>query len=494
MSERITYGNWFEKKSPGVFKLTAVGTVGLGFGVLAIVLASQTGNFAAVAVVIVALVAFETLCGWEYDGKTLARRLAERRDHPQRAKRGETTYITGVMSNLAGHEGGHPMPGVLAQTKLLRGIDGYGQEFDVIHYPNKGLFAVTFRCQPDGRGMDDQDLIDMMVAQYGAWLATLSVEEGVVGATVIIDAAPGTGVELKESVLAERAANAPTVASRIMDTLVTDLPNHSSDITGYVTVVWKRTAMVSTGGTPEDVVVEIAKRLPSHAASLEAGGAGSPIPMTEADLVEMAQVAYDPEVSVAYDLLRAREQSVELGWADAGPSFLTERRPAVMLPGGAAETLEMRRPPRGVVFDNHLLRLLQPNSAFLRKRVAIFYQAVNAEKAQSQAENAVRSEDFTAAQQKGRRTATTRRGIKVAEKLDAEIATGAALVPFAMAGTVTYDDAQESERRARNAILGLMTSSRMKVRRSKGLQAALFHMTLPFGILPWEFTDYAFKK
>ncbi len=493
--ERITYGNWFEKKSPGISILTLPGTLILGAGIAIIVfMVSKVDNGWVTAGSVTALVLAEFFYGWEYDGKTMARRIAEKREITKRTRNGESDYITGAMSNLANNEGGHPLPGILAQTKLLRGVDGYGNAFDAIHFPSKNLFAVSFRCEPDGHGMEDQDLIDMMVAKYGAWIATLSVEEGVIGASVIIDSAPGTGVELGESVRGERDPDAPPAASRIMDALVTDLPNHSSDITGYVTVVWKQAAMASSAGNAADAVVEIAKRLPSHAAALSAGGAGDPVPMTEPDLVEVAQVAYDPETAIAFDLLRARDQAVELDWAAAGPSFLAERRGCLLLPGGAAETVEMRRPPRGVVFDNHLLRMLQPNGAFLRKRVAIFYQAVPADKAQTQAENAVRAEDFVAGQKKGRRTATTRRGIRVAEKLDAEIAEGASLVPFAMLMTGTYDDDPESSRRARNTLLSLMTSSRMKVRRSKGLQAALFHMTLPFGLLPWEFADNPFKK
>ena len=495
MKKTVGYTGWFEKKSPGVFKLTLQGTVGLAAGIALIIFFGGRANNMFITIgLIIALVIFEVFYGWEYDGKTLARRGGERRDLARRIRRGEETYITGAMSLLAGHEGGNPMPGVLSSTKLLRGVDGYGQPFDAIHYPTKGLFAVTFRCEPDGMGMNDQDLIDAQVARFGAWTATLSVEEGVVGASIVMDSAPGTGVELEESVTSARAESAPAVASRVIDKLVADLPNHSSHVVGYVTVVWRQSGMMAAGGTAQDVVVEIAKRLPAHAASLEAGGAGDPIPMTEAELVEVAQVAYDPDLAESYDLLRARGEKVELDWAGAGPSFLSEQRGSVQLPGGIAETVEMRRPPRGVIFDTHLMRLLQPSQAFLRKRVAIYYQAVAADKAQSQAEGAVRSEDFIAAQQKGRRTATTRRGIGLATQLDGEIAAGAALVPFAMLVTGTYADDPESESRARNALLGLMTASRMKVRRSKGLQAALFHMTLPFGILPWEFSDNPFKR
>lgn len=492
---KIGYTGWFERKSPGIFKLTLQGTIGLIAGIMAVMYVAPRLNNTIVTVALVgAVVLFEVFYGWEYDGKTLARRIGERRDTPRRARRGETGYITGVMSVLAGNEGGHPLPGVLAATKLLRGEDGYGNPFDVIHYPSKGLFAVAFRCYPDGAGMADQDLINQTVAKYAAWIATLSVEDGVVGAATIIDSAPGTGVELRESVEDERDPNGPAAAAAIMDSVVRDLPNHSSDITGYVVTVWRQSAMAVPSKTPEDIVVEISKRLPAHQAALAAAGAGDPIPMTEPELVETAQLAYDPELAAPFALLQAREEPVELGWADAGPSSSIEDSGVYRHDGVASLTLEMRRPPRGMVFDNHLLRLLQPNPAFMRKRVAIFYQAVQAERAQTQAENAVRAEDFAAGQQKGRRTANTRRGIRVAANLDEEISAGASMVPFAMLATCTYPDTVEGERRARNALTSLMTASRMRVRRSRGLQAALFHMTLPFGILPWEFADNPFKK
>ncbi|MBD8519141.1 SCO6880 family protein [Plantibacter sp. CFBP 8804] len=495
MSNKVGYTGWFERKSPGIFKLTLQGTIGLIAGIMLIMyVAPRLDNLAVTIAMIVAVAVFEVFFGWEYDGKTLGRRVAEGQDTPRRARRGETDYVTGVMANLAGSDGGHPLPGILASTTLLRGVDGYGNPFDVVHYPSKGLFSVTFRCYPDGDGMSDRDLINATLAKYAAWIATLSVEDGVVGAATIIDSAPGTGVQLRESVEGERDPDGPAAAKAIMDAVVTDLPNHSSDVTGYVVVVWRQSAMTIPVKTAQDVVVEIAKRLPGHQASLAAGGAGDPIAMTEPELVETVRIAYDPELAVDFDIMRERELEVDLGWADAGPSVASEDGGAYRHDGVASFTLEMRRPPRGIIFDNHLLRLLQPNRAFLRKRVAIFYQAVKAEKAQLQAENAVRAEDFAAGQQKGRRMASTRRDVRTAANLDEEISAGASLVPFAMLATCTYRDTPDSERLARNQLSALMTSSRMRVRRSKGLQAALFHMTLPLGMLPWEFADNPFKK
>ncbi len=495
MSDRIHYGPWIEKKSPGVFKLTMQGTVGLVAGFLIVIFAAGRFNNLFVTIgLIVALVVFEVLFGWEYDGKTLARRRGERRDTTRRDRTGETSYVAGVMASLEGSQGGNPLPGVLAETTLLRGVDGYGNLFDVLHYPSRGLFAAVFRTYPDGAGTTDQETIDYLVAKLGGWMSTLPTDDGSGGGQIVIDSAIGSGVQLRESVETARAATSPPAASRIMDQVVRDLPDRSAEITGYATVVWRRSAMPATVHTPEDVVVEIAKQLPNHQAALAAGGAGDPTAMTEPEFVETARVAYDPGTAELFDVLRARDQQVELGWADAGPSFGFETRTEFRHDGGSSFTLEMRTPPKGLVLDSILNRLLMVNPVFLRKRVAIFYQAVGAEKAQSIAENAVRTEDFQAGQQKGRRTAATRREDSSDEQLEQHIAAGATVVPFAILATATHEDTPEAQAAATTALKSLMVASRMRVRQSKGLQAALFHMSLPLGILPWEFADNPFKR
>ena len=242
----------------------------------------------------------------------------------------------------------------------------------------------------------------------------------------------------------------------------------------------------STG--TDDVLVEIAKRLPAHRANLAAGGAGDPAMMLEADLVEVARTAYEPATAEAFDLLRERDEPVELGWSDAGPSFGSESRGVFRHDGGASFTVEQRIPPRGTIRSRHLRRLVSPHEAFLRKRVTVFYQPTDIGHGQTIAERAVKAEDFNNSQQKGRRTASTGRRRAQAEKLDQEIAAGATLVPFALMATATFSDDPDMERRAKNTLTALMTDSRMKVRNTAGLQAAAFHLTLPFGLIPWEFT------
>lgn len=488
--DTITYGNWFERKGAGLFGLTTAGTLGGMVGLLVIVLTiTLSQNIGIVVIQILAFLVLEVFFGIKFDGKTLARHRGERRDAKQRARRGESDYVTGVLATLEGEAGGHPLPGILANTEILHGVDGYGTPFDVIHYQHRGLFAVVLRGFPDGTGTNDQDFIDHTVAYYGAWLASLSEDPGLVGATVTIDSAPSTGVALREAVrLARNVATAPKLATHVTDELADRLRNNSHEAAAFITLVWRGSSMNDASTGTEDVLVEIAKRLPAHRGALAAGGAGDPEMMLEADLVEVARTAYEPATAEAFDVLRERGEAVELGWKDAGPSFGSESRGVFRHDGGASFTVEQRVPPRGIVRSRHLQRLVSPHEAFLRKRVTVFYQPTDIGRGQMIAERTVKAEDFNASQQKGRRTATTGRRRAQAEKLDEEIAAGATLVPFALMATATFTDTPDAERRAKNTLTTLMTDSRMKVRGTPGLQAAAFHLTLPFGLIPWEHT------
>ncbi len=89
--------------------------------------------------------------------------------------------------------------------------------------------------------------------------------------------------------------------------------------------------------------------------------------------------------------------------------------------------------------------------------------------------------------------ASTRRGIRVAEKLDAEIAAGAASCRSrcsSRAPTRTPGGGTPGAEHAAVADDGIPDESASQ----QGPPSSPLHMTLPFGLLPWEFADKPFKK
>lgn len=485
--ERITYGNWLKPKSPGIGPLTLGGTV-IGFIAMLTIMITISASKSIIAGLVEALIAaaFILVFTTRFDGRTLAARIADRLRFAQRQRRGETLQVGGALAALPATER-HPMPGYLADAKVLNARDGRNTEFAALHYPNRDLYAVSFRCQPDGVGMVDRDVIDAQVAQYGAWLAEMSDEDGLVGATVTVDTAPSSGAALRESVLSQRSPQAPGLASEVMDIAVERLPTVSAEMVVYVTLVWRGAETSHGRKGAESVIVELARRLPAHIRSLAEAGAGEPVPMTEVDLAQAARSAYAPNLGEVIEQLREQGEQVDMSWLDAGPAFLDEEYDFLMHDGYASFSYEMMEPPKSMVFDNHLDRLVRPHSAFLRKRVTLMYRPLDIDKGIDQADRAVKSADFDAGKQKGRVKGRQQIAIRQAEQTENELGNGAALVPFSMLSTVTFEATDDASRIAENALKSLMRSTKMRARSTTGTQVAAFHATLPFGLLPWEF-------
>ena len=60
-----------------------------------------------------------------------------------------------------------------------------GQPFGMVILPQVGHYTVVLECGADGASLVDSDQIDTWVAHWGQWLAALSVEPGLVAASVI---------------------------------------------------------------------------------------------------------------------------------------------------------------------------------------------------------------------------------------------------------------------------------------------------------------------
>ena len=79
--------------------------------------------------------------------------------------------------------GTHQLPGLLAASQLSEWSDSWGRPFAILRVPSTGHYSVMFSTEPDGASLVDPEQVDLWVAQWGAWLASLSSEAGLVGAT-----------------------------------------------------------------------------------------------------------------------------------------------------------------------------------------------------------------------------------------------------------------------------------------------------------------------
>ncbi|MDO5752456.1 SCO6880 family protein [Arthrobacter sp.] len=492
MSENVgqeKFGNWLEPASPGMFGLSLGALVVAGIGLVFTLLCLMKSLFlpALVILLITAVVVLFGLVKWF--GATIASRVSDKASLVLRRANGETFYVTGALSTLP-QEDVERLPGALVNVDTVSGRDGLGRPYSLLHHKSVHQIAAVFGCSPDGSAMQEQGVVNAQVAHFGAWVSSLSVEDGLSGATIVVDSASessaGTCAAIRDAV----SPTAPAFAREVLDAAVGTLPARTSVLNVYSTMVWDVEALGGRGDDISSPVAEIASRLPGHTQLLDAAGAGAPKPLVEAELSHIAQLAYQPgrDQELALDALAGRRS--EKKWAHAGPGFFDDSRGRVVFHDGVASmTLMMTVPPGAHITAKSFDRLFGPNPKFLRKRVAITYRPVDGGVANKTVDRLVKTADWRMSTRKGRPTSFDVARKAVAQKTEEELAHGARLAMFSIMVTVTFDPDERSYREALNQVKSLMNSLLMPYRFVEHAGSAAFHTTLPFGVLPWKYSS-----
>jgi hypothetical protein len=484
-SERAPlYGNWIKPRSAGIGPLGLGSTVAVFIGLVIVLIVSMTaGGWAALVVAAVFAVPL-ALASIPVDGRPLAVVLTTQAGWLWRWMRRGHQYRTGALTNLP-ISAGRPLPGVLARTKILSVVDGYDNEVGVIYRAGKNLYTVVLRCTADGAGLVEREVVDNWVAGYGGFLATLGAEQGLRGATVVVDTAPDTGTRLRGEYERTLSPEAPAVAQAVMSEVVERYPAASSDNAVYVALTYAGRELVRNGRDTDAVLTEIARQVPGLAATLIDAGGGDVEPVSAAELPAIARVAYDPATHAHFSAATAAGDPIELDWSEAGPVAAEEAWGSYRHDSGTSMTWEMTRAPAGTVYSHVLAPLLAPHPAFVRKRVALIYRPHDPGEATRVTERASNTASFTAKGGKGRVSASAERVVMAAEQAEREVAAGAGVTRFALMVTVTVGDETTLEEAAA-AVNRLGQRSQLTLRRCYGHQAAAFATTLPVGFLPWE--------
>ena len=109
--------------------------------------------------------------------------------------------------------------------------DAYGRPFALLCHPWVSQVSVVLTTAPDGAALVDTDQVDNWVAHWGAWLAALGNEPGLMGASVIVDAAPDPGTRLRHEVLGHRSSEATALSKTVMEQVIGSYPAGSAAIT-----------------------------------------------------------------------------------------------------------------------------------------------------------------------------------------------------------------------------------------------------------------------
>lgn len=476
-----SYGHWTKPKTAGLLGLSAIGTailfIGAGFSVIVTMTSNILNGIITAAVFGLFLM---TVAVKDKHGQSLLTRVTTQLGWMATKGQGTHIYRSGPLGRA--EWGTVQLPGLAAGSRLTEWRDSYNRPFALIQIPMTSDYTVVVGTEPDGAALVDREQVDVWVAEWGMWLASLGDEPGIEAVSVTIETAPDTGTRLRREVTSRIDPNAPEFAKTLLHDLVEQYPAGSATIKAYVAITF--TAAARAGGkkrTPEEMGRELASRLPGLTQSLSATGAGATHPLSAQELCEVIRVAYDPAAARLIDDANAAGDIPELYWPEVGPTAHQANWDSYRHDSAVSVTWMMSGAPRGNVPSSILARLLAPHRDVARKRVTLLYRPIDAAKAAAIVEADVSASTFNV-QSTNKPTARNLTATRAALATAQEEADGAGLVNFGLLVTATVtNQAQEADAKA--AIDNLSATARLRLRIVHGSQDSAFAAALPLGLV-----------
>lgn len=480
-TQRITrtYGNWRRPASPGLLGLGTAGTVTLLLGLLfTVVLIMSVGMGPAVIFALGLALLVLVLTVRDVHGRNLVQRIGARLGWWSTRATGSHLYRSGPLGRTGW--GTYQLPGIVAATRLTEHRDGYDRPFALLYTPRTMTYTVVITSDPDGAALVDEEQIDLWVADWGHWLRNLGEEPGLESASVTIETAPDTGMQLRQEVELNLDPDANDFSTAMLREIVEDFPAGQSGVKAYVALTFSGRASTGKRREPEEVAQELAARLPGLTGDLQATGAGSAMVTSAQELCEVVRIAYDPAAAMLIDEAHAAGEAVEMAWTDVGPTSAETTWTGYRHDSGWSRTWGMSLAPRGVVQAGVLARLLAPHRDIARKRVTLLYEPIDPGKAAALVEADQRTAEFQASNRR-RAAARDSAAVRAAAATAGEEAAGAGLVNFGLLVTATVVDPSMASK-ASAAIRNLSASARLRLRPLYGSQDSAFAAALPLGL------------
>lgn len=470
-SGSIRLGGWFPVRAGVILVVTA----------LVVLICFQTKEFILGLLIAVGVTlyvgVFEVPFGAE--DITLMTRARRRFTHLQRVDSGETLFLG---SAFTAQNKGLALPGVLSTLKVRDEVDGLGNPVQLLHHTRADQLSVTIESAPAGISMNTQTKTTDLVSNYASWLSSLSGENGLRGAQVVIDSVFESSAPLAESILSNLKPDAPAVAQQIARESAGMLPERVATVRAYTVLGYKISELADD---VDGAAAEVLSMIPRHLKALSAAGAGVSQVMADADYADMLYTAYDPRRNAEVAQEIKDEIPAYRSFEGAGPAYFNSSHPRVVLHDGVASmTIMMTEPSKSKITDHSFEKLFAPNRNFLRKRVSLIYRPVPASAQHSRVNNASRA-TTTEVSSKKRRTAFDKKKKAAAEAAMNQAAEGAVIQEWALMVTVTFEPTRAAQRTAENELKALMGG--MKWCFADFSADAAFHQTLPLGLFPWAY-------
>lgn len=390
-----------------------------------------------------------------------------------------TEYHAGPHSRIPG--GRYKLPGLLARTKVYIGIDRHGNEFGMIHNPDDHRYTVVFDALPGG----DEAIIardkDLYTADWGVYLADLGLPGDIVGAVVVVENIPATGLRLARRAEHELVPTAPPLAATFVEQSAVRMPSGRHRTLARLSITFRATTR-ERQKDPDEMATELARRLPDLYESLAGAGIDAQ-PMTAAEITAAVHRSYNPSTENDFEELEISGEEHGVDWDDAGPGRAKTEWGHYRHDGGVSVVWEMAAPPESVFTDTVLKPLLQPHDDLPRKRLTLVYRPYTAGDAAKKVDKQHR-DALHAINSRGNKitSAGSEKRHEIAEQARREMVSGAGYERYSALLTITVGSTEEIANAAA-VTESLAARSRLRLRRAFAFQDAAFAAGLGIGVL-----------
>ena len=462
----------------GMFGLPMRATIIAGVAFIVAMLVLMQGGLAAGASIGLLATAYLVPAVMRIGNRTLYE-VAQMRWQFWRAQAaGATIYRSGPNSRVPG--GRYRLPGALAKTELHVGRDVAGNDFGMIR--DRSLNQYTVVMNAASRGQEPLTVPDRnsMTAEWGAWLAELSLNDDVVAATMTVESYPTTGQDLIAAVRDSVVESTPEIARQIQAESAVQFAKGKLVTRSWIAVTFKA-ATAMQRKDPEAMATDLGFRLPGLYQRLEYAGV-SATPMGPDEVIGLAMRCYRPDLEEPINHARLAREPLGVDWDDAGPSVAVSRWDAYRHEDWVSRTFEMAAPP-AAAFPDHVLRpLIEPKGDIPRKRVTLVYRPIPAGDGVRQVEK--EHTDAVNGANKTRSVGKASAGLRL-ERTEAArqaLARGGQLGEYSLLATITLRDPELLDQGA--AIVGqLGNRSQLRLHAANGQQDAAFAASLGLGVL-----------
>lgn len=491
--EKRTFGGWRRPRKAGFNRFSMAATAVMFLGAAVTVLVAMVGGiWVGLAMFAFMLGLFFAVNNKDAHGVTFVERSSEKMAWFNRKRRGEdlhryslaTPENVQVARRTAGLTG---LPGVLGACEVGEFVDGFGRPFALVSWRGLGAYSVVLGSEPTGGANVDEETVDGWVSALAEWLASLSGEQQILQAQIVVESSPDYGMRLAREINANVVESAPALAHEMFEQVRESFPVGGTSVRAYIVFTISERAQV--GAKPrsmEQMGADTAAYVAQMSQMLSATGAGFVTPVTAADLARVVRCSYDPASEVIFDQAALSGSEVELSFDEAGPVAAEAFWEAYRHDSGISQSWTMSGAPRQTVFSNVLKPLLSPDEGIARKRVALFYRPIDPGRAAMVADSDKTQADARV-MNSTRPTAAAVLEQQNATRTTMEQAGGAGLVEFGMVMTATSYSNKDLQYVAQQ-MKSLSARAKLTIRPAYGAQDSMFVASLPLGMIPSSYS------